>query len=324
MSGKITDLTAVGVAIDRANDVLEIVHSNASYNVTPNNLTGITGGSVVSTSDSQSLSNKTIGNSNTITVKAANLTIQDGSDATKQAQFVASGITAGNTRSYTLPDASGTVVLTAATQTLTSKTITSPTITGGTIDNTTITVDSISGHTTPTIVTIGGLQISSGVVGSNGVATASITDAAVTPAKLIAGTGTGWATASYTPTFSNFTIGNGTVSGTYLQVGKFVFAEGVLTLGSTSSTSGQVIMTLPVTAASRYSAAYLVGYFHYYNSAGNAYYPGNLYTGSTTTVGTYFLNAAGTYTVWQFSSATIPATWAVNDKLFWQLRYEAP
>lgn len=53
--------------------------------------------------------NKTLGNTNTITVKDANFTIQDDSDTTKQAKFQASGITAGQTRTKTLQDTSGTI-----------------------------------------------------------------------------------------------------------------------------------------------------------------------------------------------------------------------
>lgn len=51
----------------------------------------------------ESLSNKTIGDTNTITIKAPNFTLQDGTDITKQANFVLSGITTGNTLAYTLP-----------------------------------------------------------------------------------------------------------------------------------------------------------------------------------------------------------------------------
>lgn len=82
----------------------------------------------------ETLSNKTLDNSNVVTAKAANLTIQDGTDTTKQAKFVASGITTGTTRSYTLPNASDTLAVLATAQTLTNKTFDSTsTMTGAKI-----------------------------------------------------------------------------------------------------------------------------------------------------------------------------------------------
>jgi hypothetical protein len=53
---------------------------------------------------------------------------QDDSDPTKQAQFQASGITAGQTRTYTLPNASTTLVGTAFAQSISNKDITISTI----------------------------------------------------------------------------------------------------------------------------------------------------------------------------------------------------
>jgi hypothetical protein len=86
-------------------------------------------GNVDNTSDatknsaSVTLSNKTLDNTNTVTVHDANLTVQDEGDATKQFKFQASGISAGTTRTYTVPNASTTLVGTDANQTLTNKTI---------------------------------------------------------------------------------------------------------------------------------------------------------------------------------------------------------
>ncbi len=55
--------------------------------------------------------NTTIGASNTITAADSNFTLQDNVDATKQAQFQLSGISTGTTRTFTLPNASGTIAL---------------------------------------------------------------------------------------------------------------------------------------------------------------------------------------------------------------------
>lgn len=66
---------------------------------------------LLGTDTSQTVSNKDIDNSNLVSVKDANFTIQDDSDTTKQAKFQASGITTATTRTYTLPNASGTLVL---------------------------------------------------------------------------------------------------------------------------------------------------------------------------------------------------------------------
>ena len=57
-------------------------------------------------------------------------TLQDDGDATKQAKFELSGISASTTRTYTLPNADTTVVGTDATQTLTNKTLTAPVLSG--------------------------------------------------------------------------------------------------------------------------------------------------------------------------------------------------
>lgn len=79
---------------------------------------------LVGTSNTQTLSNKTLDNSTTLTIKDSNLTLQDNVDVTKQAVLQLSGITTGTTRTFTLPDATTTLVGTDATQTLTNKTLT--------------------------------------------------------------------------------------------------------------------------------------------------------------------------------------------------------
>lgn len=65
---------------------------------------------LASLTGTETFSNKTVDNSNTVTLKDSLFTIQDDGDTTKQAKFQASGITTGTTRTYTLPDASGTLL----------------------------------------------------------------------------------------------------------------------------------------------------------------------------------------------------------------------
>ncbi|MDB5177258.1 MAG: hypothetical protein JWN75_926 [Candidatus Saccharibacteria bacterium] len=55
------------------------------------------------------MSGKTLDNTNTVTLKDTNFTLQDDGDATKQAKFQLSSISTGNTRTYTLPDRSTTL-----------------------------------------------------------------------------------------------------------------------------------------------------------------------------------------------------------------------
>jgi len=83
---------------------------------------------IVGTDTTQTLTNKTL-TTPVLTALDTQLTIQDNSDPTKQAQFQASGITAGQTRTYSLPDANTTIVGTDTTQTLTNKTLTTPVLT---------------------------------------------------------------------------------------------------------------------------------------------------------------------------------------------------
>lgn len=53
----------------------------------------------------------------------------------------------------------------------------------------------------------------------------------------------------WTPTLTGITIGNGTVVAKYIQIGKTVHFRLSITFGGTSSASGGIAVTLPVTSA---------------------------------------------------------------------------
>jgi hypothetical protein len=55
---------------------------------------------------------------------------------------------------------------------------------------------------------------------------------------------------AYTPTLGNVSLGNGTVDFKYAQLGKVVHVRGILTFGSTTTVSGAITFSTPITAAS--------------------------------------------------------------------------
>lgn len=303
-------------SIDGAANFIPIVQSGVTNKISRNVFLGITS-SPLGSSDSQTISNKTIDNTNTITTLDSVFTIQNNGDTTKQVNFQLSGLTTGNTRTITIPDASLTMVGTTTTQTLTNKTLTAPTISGGTIDNATITVDSIAGHTTSTIVTVANLQISNGVLNSaNAVTAVSVAPGGIQPQALVSGTGSGWSMQSYTPTFTNLTVGNGTLVGRYIQMGKIVFARGTLVFGSTTSVSGFIGMTFPLASLSSYDTSQAIGWASV--DASTSYVMPIRWSSTTVCqiLGSSLTQAA--------TSSTVPLTWASTDVLSWDYWYEVP
>lgn len=307
-------------SVDRTTDKLAIWDASDSLTAeaTINSALGFSGGNPVSTSDSQTITNKTIGTTNTITQSDALFTLQDNSDNTKQAQFQLSGITTGTTRTYTLPNASSTLADIATAQTLTNKTLTSPTINTATISNPTLTIDTISEFTSANGVNIDGMLIKDGLLPAGN----------IQPLNLVSGTGSSWVWQSWVPTFVNITVGNGTLTAKYIQEGKTVRFRLKLVFGSTTAVTGaDPTFTFPVTTLASYAhvAFSPIGLAAFNDSsAGGAITNGAVTWQTTTTGGIVAFVSSGTYVTEAGIAAAVPyASWGTGDSIFLSGFYEA-
>ena len=168
----------------------------------------------------------------------------------------------------------------------------------------------------------GRLSFQTGVDGGPGVAERM----RINNAGLITGTGTSLGSwTEYTPTLSGtgWEIGNGTVTGSYCQIGKIVNFTALVTFGSTSTfgsapySQPSPSLTVPVTAST--GAIYLSNSECEDVSAGT-YYATMAHRVSTTTIEVRALNSSQQYA---FIDSTFPFTWAAGDIMRVQGTYEA-
>lgn len=146
---------------------------------------------------------------------------------------------------------------------------------------------------------------------------------AITPEKLLASTGTSWVWQSWTPSWTNLTIGNATVDAKYVQIGKMVVFRLKMTWGSTTSATGSgVRFSVPVTMNSAYADndIFCTGTML---DTGVAAYLGGARWGTSTTLDALCYTAGGTYVGHGNVTSTAPFTWANGDKLFVAGAYEA-
>ena len=132
--------------------------------------------------------------------------------------------------------------------------------------------------------------------------------------------GIGEAAVSFTPTFSGYTRGNGTSVAYYMRVNKLVYVYVQETLGSTSSVTGGIIMTLPF-AATRLQA--IMPTRARIDQTGANVLFGTVVPASTTTFQMLADTAGGTYVAFAATSATVPITWGNTDKFAFGAVYEA-
>jgi hypothetical protein len=123
---------------------------------------------------------------------------------------------------------------------------------------------------------------------------------------------------TWTPTYTNFTLGNGTQAFAYAQVGKLIHLQGQITWGSTTSISGLFQMTIPTSDSTSYDGifghAYLI-------DNGVADYVGFVQRLDASNIILRAINASGTYASYSNTSSTVPFTWGNGDKITMNLVY---
>lgn len=119
------------------------------------------------------------------------------------------------------------------------------------------------------------------------------------------------ATFNYTPTLTNITLGNGTLAFVYSVVEGWVTVLGKFTFGSTSSISGSMIFSLPITGTTAHNTFYQT--LGQIEDNGTTEYMANLTQESTTTVSVGAITTSGSYAQRANTSSTVPMVWATND-----------
>jgi hypothetical protein len=134
--------------------------------------------------------------------------------------------------------------------------------------------------------------------------------------------GTGWIimaepVQSFTPSFGNVTLGNGSRTGLYRRSDGWLEFVAYIVLGSTSSVGGSVTLTLPVTATNIVSDQLRVALTD--TSAGQIYMGRANANATAPTI--YYALVSGGLVGLNTLSATAPFTWAAGDAIEVSGRY---
>lgn len=127
----------------------------------------------------------------------------------------------------------------------------------------------------------------------------------------------GEAWTAHSPTYTNFSLGNGTVGAWFLQWGKRVEYRGTITMGTTSSVTGEFRVSLPVAPK---ASSDQVGTARAVDVSASSARNVGLAEISQATWGTSIHFASDGVGGW---NATVPFTWANGDTLTWHITYEA-
>ncbi|MFJ8221398.1 hypothetical protein [Streptomyces griseus] len=124
-------------------------------------------------------------------------------------------------------------------------------------------------------------------------------------------------TPSWTGQTTNPVLGNGSLTGRYLKVGRTCHVQIELVMGSTTTYgSGGWLLSLPFAAA---ATGNRIGVAHAFQSAR---VQGQLVIAPSATTGLLFFPANTNVSFLSLASATAPVTWASGGRIFITLTYE--
>lgn len=120
---------------------------------------------------------------------------------------------------------------------------------------------------------------------------------------------------TFTPTYTNLTIGNGSTSGRFVEIGKFVHCTIQIVFGSTTSITGNLQIQAP-TGASTISTPTntYIGNTRALD-AGVDNYAGSILVSNSSLVMPFVNTATGTYTTPSLIGPSVPFSWGTNDEL---------
>lgn len=125
---------------------------------------------------------------------------------------------------------------------------------------------------------------------------------------------------SYTPVWTNLTVGNGTIVAMYTVNGKRCSGNICLTVGSTTSIAANPMVTVPIafhTSLPGYTTLGAVALVDY----GTNLYMGEAIIAGTNILSFRVINVAGTYAIWTYVGAATPHTWGVGDQICIEFDY---
>lgn len=129
----------------------------------------------------------------------------------------------------------------------------------------------------------------------------------------------------FTPTFESLTVGNGTLTARYTQVGKTAHWYLKLIFGSTTSISGAVKVTgLPIAPASVDASTAAIVQALYSDASGNKFWgTSHAANNNTTRIWLSPMTVSGSYLRSDVDlSSTVPFTWTSTDILYVTATYE--